>query len=151
MWFISANLHPSPAGVRAFWPTELPSGGGLEPNLAPNEPRFWGQRGPENEPKQAQNCQKCQDHFWAKPFVTIHGPEIGHFGGPVGWAAGRRAPPPPPCIVQGEGCRIFFVSRRTGSQRTLSSAKLGKNHNATLRTVGVLYSLLVVEGQGAHP
>ena len=26
-----------------------------------------------------------------------------------------------------------------------------KHHNATLRTLGVLYSLLVVEGQGAHP
>ena len=28
---------------------------------------------------------------------------------------------------------------------------LEKNHNVTLRTLGVLYSLLVVEGQGAHP
>ena len=42
-------------------------------------------------------------------------------------------------------------SRRTGCQRTCSSTKLGGNHNATLRTLDVLYVLLVVEGQGAHP
>ena len=29
--------------------------------------------------------------------------------------------------------------------------KLGGNHNSTLRTLGALYSLLVVEEQGAHP
>ena len=28
---------------------------------------------------------------------------------------------------------------------------VGKHHNATLRTLGVLYFLLVVEVQGAHP
>ena len=29
--------------------------------------------------------------------------------------------------------------------------KLGRNHNATPSTLGVLYFLLLVEGQGAHP
>ena len=53
-----ANLHPSPACVRAHWPAGLPSGGGLEPNAAPNKPRVLGQRGPETEPKQAQNGPK---------------------------------------------------------------------------------------------
>ena len=59
----------------------------------------------------------------------------------------------------------FFLSRRTGSQRTRSGTKLGKPHSANLRTLGttptmlgttpttlgVLHSLLVVEGQGAQP
>ena len=45
----------------------------------------------------------------------------------------------------------FFSFGCTGSQRTRSSTKLGNPHNATLRTLGVLYSLLVVEGQGAPP
>ena len=38
---------------------------------------------------------------------------------------------------------VFFPLRRTGSQSTRSSTKLGKNHNANLRTLGVLYPLLV--------
>ena len=38
--------------------------------------------------------QSVEDRFWAKPFLTIFGPKIGHFGGPVGWAA-RRVPPFP--------------------------------------------------------
>ena len=50
-------------------------------------------------------CGPCQsvrehfwEHFWAKLFLTIFGPKIGHFGGPV-WGgvalAARQSPPPP--------------------------------------------------------
>ena len=46
---------------------------------------------------------------------------------------------------------FFFFQAYTGSQRTRSSRKLGESHNANLRTLGVLYPLLVIEGQGAHP
>ena len=45
----------------------------------------------------------------------------------------------------------IFSFGRTGTQRTRSSTKLGKNQNANLRTLGVRYPLLVVEGQGTHP
>ena len=46
---------------------------------------------------------------------------------------------------------IFFAFRHTAPQRTRSSGKNGKPHNTNLRTLGVLYPVLVVEGQGAHP
>ena len=49
--------------MHACRPAELPSGGGLGPNGAPNESRFWGQKGPENEPKQAKIAQTCLVHL----------------------------------------------------------------------------------------
>ena len=45
---------------------------------------------------------------------------------------------------------IFFVQAYRLSLDALKY-ETWKNHIATLGTLGVLYSLLVVEGQGAHP
>ena len=56
----------------------------------PNNPK-WTPNGP-NMPRKS--SQTIRDHFWAKLFRTIFGPKSGDKGGPVGWAAGRRAPPP---------------------------------------------------------
>ena len=42
-------------------------------------------------------------------------------------------------------CLFFFVQAYKAFRRS------GENHNATLRTLDVLYFLLVVEGQGVHP
>ena len=46
----------------------------MGPNRAPNKPQFWGQRGSENEPNQAQDGHKMRvwapqgkRHFW--PFL----------------------------------------------------------------------------------
>ena len=46
---------------------------------------------------------------------------------------------------------LFLIQVCRLSVYTLKYKTCKKNHNATLRTLGVLYSLLVVEGQGAHP
>ena len=69
------------------------------PNCAQNGPKWHpktvGLIEGRNGPKNAQICpmylprvpsQSVLYHFWAKPLLTIFGPEIGHFGGPVRWA-----------------------------------------------------------------
>ena len=43
---------------------------------------------------------------------------------------------------------IFFVQAYKLSAYALKQNKLGRNHNATPSTLGVMYFLLVVEGQG---
>ena len=43
-------------------------------------------------------AQRVQDYFSAKPLLTIVGPEIGHFWGPVLWAA--LAPRPIPTLAR---------------------------------------------------
>ena len=50
-------------------------------------------------------------------------------------------------------CLLYLYCARTGSRGTdaLECKFFWGNHNATLRTLYGLYSLLVVEGQGAHP
>ena len=46
---------------------------------------------------------------------------------------------------------LFLIQVCRLSVYTLKYKTCKKNHNATLGTLGVLYSLLALEGQGAHP
>ena len=88
----------------------------LARRIAPNEPPFRGQRGPETEPKQPRNgpqtvriCpvnppKACGIIFGRNCFGPFLGPKQAIWGVLSGsWAAGRRAPPPsaPRCGVLG--------------------------------------------------
>ena len=106
-----------PAQDIAFFLVSMPG----TPDCTQNGPRLClkGQiqafRGP-NKP-----AQRVCDHSWAKLFWTILGPKIGHFGGPMRWAA----LPHPPSPSSGARYRVLQDGNHQTRRVALRKSALG--------------------------